>query len=70
MNQHQARWARRKGSGEGPHKLKEYELERGGGWGYIKNIMNKEANLSKGGETNKFKKGKMNLKRGEGVKPN
>jgi hypothetical protein len=30
--------------------------------------MNKEANLSKVGETKKFTKRKMNLKRGEGVK--
>jgi hypothetical protein len=32
--------------------------------------MNREANLSKGGETKKFTKRKMNLKRGKGVKPN
>jgi hypothetical protein len=32
--------------------------------------MNREANLNKGGETKKSTKRKMNLKRGEGVKPN
>lgn len=49
-------------------KLKEYELERGGRWGYIKNIMNKEANLSKGGEMKKFTKRKMKLEKGGGRK--